>query len=79
MTKEELMEKAVLDGKVLDAIRSGLTRAGAIQGHLMLAGSGGMRDIDKSLQRLRRRGFIVYGDASRETAFFGWRVVGGAK
>ncbi len=64
MTNEEL------DAKVLEAIRGGRTRAGAIQAHLSV----GYRDVDLSLQRLRRRGFIEYGTASRETAFFGWRA-----
>jgi len=65
VTKEEL------DVKVLEAIRSGLNRAGAVQTRLHV----GFRDVDLSLQRLRRRGLIEYGAASRETAFFGWRVV----
>jgi len=69
MTNEEL------DAKVLEAIRGGKTRAGAVQAHLKMPDITGTRDIDKSLQRLRRRGFIQYGDASRETTFFGWRVV----
>jgi len=66
MTNEEL------DAKVLEAIRVGVSRAGLIRDGLDEGAS--MRDVDKSLQRLRRRGFIQYGDASRETTFFGWRL-----
>ena len=62
-----------LDTKVLELIRSGVARAGLVRDRL--SGGVSMRDVDNSLQRLRRRGFIVYGDASRETTFFGWRVV----
>lgn len=76
MTDEEL------DAKVFEIIRSGKTRAGAVLAHLNMsdithraARSIGDRDVNKSLQRLRRRGLIEYGAASRETAFFGWRVV----
>jgi hypothetical protein len=68
MTNEEL------DAKVLEAIRGGKTRAGAVQSHLEMPGITGGRDIDRSLQRLRRRGFIEYGTASREATFFGWRA-----
>ena len=66
MTNEEL------DAKVFEMIRSGVARAALVRDRLSEGVS--MRDVDKSLQRLRRRGFIVYGAASRETAFFGWRV-----
>ena len=71
MTNEEL------DANVLALIRSGVARAGSIRDRVSEGVS--IRDVDKSLQRLRRRGFIQYGDASRETTFFGWRVVGGVK
>jgi hypothetical protein len=67
MTNEEL------DARVLELIRSGVARAGFIRDRLSEGVS--MRDVDKSLQRLRRRGFIQYGAASRETVFFGWRIV----
>jgi len=62
MTKEEL------DAKVLESIRSGRSRAGAVQSHLQMTGITGARDIDKSLQRLRRRGSIQYESKT------GWRV-----
>jgi Mn-dependent DtxR family transcriptional regulator len=64
MTNEEL------DAKVLESVRSGLTRAGAVRACLKVS----ERDVDKSLQRLRRRGLIEYGAASRDVTFLGWRV-----
>lgn len=67
MTNEEL------DAKVLEAIRSGKTRAGAIQAHLKMPGVHVMREMDRSLQRLRRRGLIEYGGEGVATR--GWRAV----
>jgi hypothetical protein len=57
---------------VLELIRSGVSRAGFIRDRLSEGVS--MRDVDLSLQRLRRKGLIKYGTASRLTTFFGWRV-----
>ena len=82
MTNEEL------DAKVLEAIRGGKTRACVVLAHLRMSNIThrearirrladclpGYRDVDRSLQRLRRRGLIEYGAASRETKFFGWHV-----
>lgn len=75
MTNEEL------DAKVLEAIRGGKTRACVVLAHLKMSNIThreariiGYRDVDRSLQRLRRRGLIEYGAASRETKFFGWHV-----
>jgi Mn-dependent DtxR family transcriptional regulator len=65
MTNEDM------DSQVLALIRSGVARAGFIRDRLIGVS---MRDVDKSLQRLRRRGFIEYGAASRDVTFFGWRV-----
>ena len=70
MTNEEL------DAKVLEAIRGGKTRACVVLAHITHREARiiGYRDVDRSLQRLRRRGLIEYGAASRETKFFGWHV-----
>ena len=57
-----------IDVKVLEAIRSGKTRASAIQVHI---GTGvvGNRDVDRSLQRLRKKKQAVY------TSPKGWKAV----
>ena len=65
MTNEEL------DAKVLASIRSGKIRAGAVQAHLDL----GVRELDRSLQRLRRKGFVKYGKHGKAHA--GWHAVAG--
>ena len=61
-----------LDTAVLDAIRSGMTRASAVQEKLKMPGNVVSRAIDRSLQRLRRRGFIEYGKLG--SPFAGWRA-----
>lgn len=68
MTNDEL------DTKVLEAIRSGKTRASAVQAHLGLEKSRqAILDVDRSLQRLRKRELIRYGGPG--TTFSGWRLV----
>ena len=65
------MSNEELDDKVLGAIKAGKTRATAIQKHLLL-GPMALRDLDRSLQRLRRKGFIVY-DRAGPISSLGWR------
>ena len=65
------MSNEELDDKVLGAIKAGRTRATAIQKHLQL-GPMALRDLDRSLQRLRRKGFIVY-DRAGPISSLGWR------
>lgn len=67
MVTETELTNAELDAKVLESIRSGKTRASAVQAHLLLGPTAG-RVLDRSLQRLRKRGVIQY-DAK------GWKAV----
>ena len=60
MTNEEL------DVKVLETIQGGTTRAGEITGRL----TANYRDVDRSLQRLRRKNKIAYASPVQ-----GWKVV----
>jgi len=71
MVIETKLTNEELDAKVLESIRSGKTRAAAVQAHLLL-GPNAARALDRSLQRLRRRGLIEYGGPS---TFTGWRAV----
>ncbi len=53
--------KEEMDAKVLEAVRAGVNRAGAVQGHLgLVPDQTAMRLVDRSLQRLRKRGAIKY-------------------
>lgn len=67
MTNEEL------DDAVLAAIREAPSVTAAKIRALLLLGPKSDRDMDRSLQRLRKRNLIEYG--GRGTTFFGWRVV----
>lgn len=71
MTNEEL------DAKVLESIKSGKTRASAVQVDLKMTPDAiSMRALDRSLQRLRKRGAIKYGgQGTTGTVLSGWRAV----
>ena len=63
-----------IDKKVLAAIMVGKMRASAVHAHLKLAS--GPNAVDRSLQRLRRKGLIEYSRVTATSA--GWRPTGKA-
>jgi Fe2+ or Zn2+ uptake regulation protein len=69
-----IMTNEQLDEAVLEIIQSGITKAGTIHDRIHANQPKiGFRDIDRSLQRLRKKKSIEYGNASK--GFVGWKFV----